>query len=198
MSTMVDVVFEISGTRLSLNYQRDLWRALVACLPWLESEPLAGPLEIRASLSNGVFLLPRRARLAVRVPQARSGELMSLAGRELVIDGEPIAVGRGIARGLVPQPTLGAPFVATGASDELEHQTRVARMLEELRLPQRFICGRMGELPGAGAETLRGAPVVLHQLRDEDSMQVQFSGLGPHRHMGCGLFVPRKLISGIE
>ena len=198
MSTMLDVVFEISGTRLSRHYHLDLWRALAACLPWLESEPLAGPLEIRASLSNGVYLLPKRARLALRVPVARRDELMSLAGRELVVDGEPIAIGRGLVRGLVPQPTLGAAFVATDASDELEHQTRVARLLDEAGLPQRFICGRLGELRGAGGETVRGAPVVLHQLRDDDSMQVQFSGLGPHRHLGCGLFVPRKLISGIE
>lgn len=198
MSAMIDAVFEISGTSLSRHYQRELWGALAGCLPWLESEPLAGLLEIRASLSQGVYLLPRRARLGLRVPVARVDDVMALAGRDLEVGAQPISVGRGVTRALVPQPTLGAPFVVTGARDELEHQTRVAELLERIGLPQRFICGRMGESQGAAGETLRGAPVVLHQLRDEQSMRVQFEGLGPNRSLGFGLFVPRKLISGIE
>lgn len=198
MSAMIDAVFEIRGNALSRHYQHELWSALVARLPWLDSEPLAGLLEIRASLSDGVYLLPRRARLGLRVPQARADDVMALAGRQLEVGAHPIAVGRGVTRALVPQPTLGAPFVVTGARDELEHQTRVAELLERIGLPQRFICGRMGESQGAAGETLRGAPVVLHQLRDEQSMRVQFEGLGPNRSLGFGLFVPRKLISGIE
>ncbi|HEY5633775.1 MAG TPA: type I-MYXAN CRISPR-associated protein Cas6/Cmx6 [Burkholderiaceae bacterium] len=198
MSAMIDAVFEIRGTSLPRHYQGELWSTLAGCLPWLESEPLAGLLEIRASLSGGTYLLPRRARLGLRVPVARADDAMSLSGREFEVGGQPLSVGRGLTRALVPQPTLGTPFLVTGARDELEHQTRVAELLERIGLPQRFICGRMGESPGAAGETLRGAPVVLHQLRDEQSMRVQFEGLGPNRSLGFGLFAPRKLISGIE
>ncbi len=198
MNTMVDLVFEIRGRRLPQQYHGGLWRALAACLPWLDAEPLAGLLEIRAAQSNGELLLPRRGRLGLRVPLARHDEALALSGREIEVEGESIAVGSARTRALSPQPTLGAPFVVTGARDDLEHQGEVARMLAQLDLPQRFICGRMGELRGLEGEPLRGASVVIHELRDEDSMKVQTLGIGPQRHLGCGVFVPRKLISGIE
>ncbi|MCL4747859.1 MAG: hypothetical protein KJZ83_20985, partial [Burkholderiaceae bacterium] len=148
MNPMVDVVFEIRGTRLAPHYHRALWRAVAGCLPWIDSEPLAGLLEIRVSPSNGELLLPRRGRLGLRVPLARGEEAFALEGREIEVDGEPIAVGRARTRALSPQPTLGAPFVVTGARDELGHQGEVAKLLAQLDLPQRFICGRMGEMRG--------------------------------------------------
>jgi CRISPR-associated protein Cas6 len=190
-------VFELAGTDLPRDYRAPLWDAIRAVLAWLDEAPGAGVHEIKAPLTDQGYLLPRRARLALRVPEARAAEAEALAGRELSVAGRRLSVGAARRRPLAPFPTLNAAFVATAASTELGHQEAVAALLEAAGVPARFICGRM-RVVHAGPLELAGASVVLHQLRPEQSLHMQAVGLGGHRHLGCGLFLPHKTISGID
>jgi len=38
---------------------------------------------------------------------------------------------------------------------------------------------------------------MLAELTPEESVDIQQSGLGPHRHLGCGLFLPMKGIQAL-
>ena len=194
---MLDLVFELAGTRLPLDYQGALWSALLEALPWLADEPAAGVHAVRGSATGAGLLLSRRTRLVLRLPQHRQAQAGQLTGRRLRVDDAQLEVGAARARPLEPFPTVSAGFVATGAGDELAHQHAVQALLAGQDLPLRFICGRM-RVMRAGAVSVAGASVVLHQLRPEQSLMVQRRGLGELRHLGCGLFLPHKTISGID
>jgi len=194
---MLDLVSEIAGSQLPRDYAQPLWAALLEVLPWLAEEPAAGVHAVRGAATPAGLLLSRRARLALRLPQRRREAAGALSGRRLRVDESALDVGRMRERPLEPFPTLSAAFVATAADDELGHQEAVQSMLAGLELPLRFICGRMSSV-GSGAATVAGASVVLHQLRPEQSLLVQRLGMGGMRHLGCGLFLPHKTISGID
>ncbi|MCL4183902.1 MAG: type I-MYXAN CRISPR-associated protein Cas6/Cmx6 [Burkholderiaceae bacterium] len=193
----LDLAFALSGVRLPGEHAEALWGALLQRLPWLADEPGVGVHAIRASWNDGGLLLSRRARLVLRLPRRRQADAMRLTGCTLQIETEQLEVGEARVRPLEPYPTLSARFVATGAADELAHQQSVEAMLGRLGMPLRFICGRMRTVRrGAGA--LSGAEVVLHDLRPEQSIAMQERGLGAGRHLGSGLFLPHKTISGID
>lgn len=194
---MFDLVFELAGTQLPRDYQGALWNALLEQLPWLAEEPGAGVHAVRGSATDAGLLLSRRARLALRLPQRRHADAGRLTGRRLRVEDSALEVGAARARPLEPFPTLSAGFVATGAGDELAHQDAVQALLAAMGLPLRFICGRM-RVMRSGTASVAGASVVLHQLRPEQSLLVQCRGLGELRHLGCGLFLPHKTISGID
>ena len=194
---VLDLAFELVGVRLPRDYQPELWAGLLERLPWLASEALAGVHAIRGPVTEAGLLLSRRARLTLRLPAARSREAASLTGQVLLIAGERVELGAARARQLDPYPTLSAQFVASGAADELGHQQAVQVMLEALGVPLRFICGRMRAVRTAEGP-VTGGSVVLHQLRPEQSLLVQQRGLGEFRGLGCGLFLPHKIISGID
>ena len=192
-----DLVFEIRGAWLPRDHANALWAALAAQLPWLADEPQAGVHAVRGAPTERGLLLSRRARLALRLPRRRHADAARLTGRRLEVEGEPLEVGAARERPLEPYPTLHAQFVATGAADDLGHQETVQALLGELGQPLRFICGRLRVIR-CGAATVGGASVVLHQLRPEQSLRIQRIGLGGLRHLGCGLFLPHKTISGID
>lgn len=194
---VLDLAFELVGVRLPRDYHAALWAALLDRLPWLASEPAAGVHAIRGPATEAGLLLSRRARLTLRLPAARRGDAAGLSGQSLLIEGERVEVGAARARALEPYPTLSSQFVATGAADELGHQEAVQAMLEALGVPLRFICGRMRSVRAGGSQ-VTGGGVVLHQLRPEQSLMVQQRGLGELRGLGCGLFLPHKIISGID
>ena len=193
----VDVVFAVCGSRLPSGYAQALWEALLGRLPWLADEPQVGVHAIRGSACDGGLLLSRRARLALRLPVHRLDDALALGGQVLEVGGERLELGDVRPRPLEPFPTLSAHFVATGLADTLAHQQTIEAMLGELQLPLRFICGRM-QTVNLGARVVAGAELVLHELRPEQSLALQERGLGADRHLGHGLFLPHKTISGID
>lgn len=194
---MIDLVFELIGESLPAGYPSRLWRALSAALPALEPHEDAGLLPVRGLEPGAGGLLSRRARLTLRVPDALAGTATALAGTELVAEGLTCRIGAVRHRGIAPAATLKAAFVVSGEADELMHHRQVVRMLAARGLPDRVIFGRMGERELEGAR-VAGSSVVIHQLRPGDSLRLQHHGLGPHRHHGCGLFVPYKDIAGLD
>jgi CRISPR/Cas system CSM-associated protein Csm4 (group 5 of RAMP superfamily) len=39
---------------------------------------------------------------------------------------------------------------------------------------------------------------MLADLKPEESLRLQQQGLGPHRLMGCGIFIPHKGIDAVH
>jgi CRISPR-associated protein Cas6 len=141
-------------------------------------------------------LLARRAKLALRVPEGRRDDALSLAGRTLDVGGSELAIGAGVVRPLWPWATLHAQLVATGASGEVAFQGEVAAWLQARGAGCQFITGRRRTL-AAGTREIVGFSVVLHGLTPEASLAIQADGMGGDRALGCGIFVPYKSIAAV-
>ena len=194
----IDIVFDIAVESLPDDARATVRDAVLAALPWLRDDPWAGIHPIASASDDGSAApLSRRARLVLRVPEARRSDALSLAGRTLDVGGRSLRIRGARAKALVPFPTIGAHFVATMAADALAHERTVEAMLEAIAMPRRFVCGRLARFRAEGRE-IRGASVVVHDLSPSDSLRLQRVGLGPHRALGCGLFIAHKTISGLD
>ena len=98
ITEMVDVAFALEGDRLPGNPVFALWRAVVQVLPWLEDEPSAGIMPLRAARAGDAMLLPKRARMIMRLPAERVAQAQKLSGQVLDIEGHTLTVGAAKAR----------------------------------------------------------------------------------------------------
>lgn len=193
----LDVVFGLAGRSVPAEHAFALAQAVVAWLPWLGGEPAAGVHRLRtAPTGYGMALLAHRAKLVLRVPRPRLSEALALAGRSLDVGGTELAVGSGVVRPLKPWATLHAGQVAAGAGDEAAFQEEVREWLGARALDCEFITGRQRTVRTPEREIV-GFSVVLHGLRPAASLRVQDEGMGAHRLLGCGIFVPHKSIAAV-
>jgi CRISPR-associated protein Cas6 len=195
---MTDLVYAVSGTTVPRDYHELLGQALARALPWLADEPGSGALGLRiASGAGPMALLPQRARLSLRVPRHQAEAAAQLCGRVLDLDGAELTVGALHERALQPVNTLYADFVCLDDRVLAEFERAAEAALRELGVEARTICGRACSRR-TGERILHGHPLALHGLKPAHSLRVQQLGLGSHRHIGCGLFVPHKAISGLD
>ncbi len=192
----VDFAFAVSGDRIARDYADGLYHALAAALPWLDDEPLAGVHPIRGltPCADGL-MLGGRTRLLLRAPVQRAPECERLQGAQIEVPA-PLAIGRVSVRQLLAYPVLHARLVVTGAEDEANFVADIERSLADLALDCEMIVGKRGEVR-AGGHRLVGFSLMLHGLPADDSLRVQAHGLGLHRKLGCGLFVPHKSIAAV-
>lgn len=193
---MIDLVFDLGGGPLSPAYPFELWAELVRHVPQLAEDASAGVLPLRTAESGDQMLLPKRAKLVLRLPSALAECAAALSGRQLDIEGSPLILGAGKLREIQPYSTLHAQLVA-GADDEIEFMEGVAAELAALGVEGQLICGMRRSLCGS-QQSVRGYGLVIHDLKPEASLRLQYAGLGAGRHLGCGIFVPYKVISSLE
>jgi len=60
----------------------------------------------------------------------------------------------------------------------------------------RFICGRRQSIMTA-AGVVPGYSLMLHGMGIEHAIKIQETGLGGHRKIGCGIFIPHKSIKAL-
>ena len=145
-------------------------------------------------------MLSRRTKLALRVPSARLEALINaLRGATLDLAGCPLTLGEAKSRPLSKETTLFARFlVCEPGEDEADFLARVATELAGLDIRLRkALCGKSLTLatPEGGLES---RSLLLADLAPEESLRLQRHGLGPHRAMGCGLFIPHKGIDAVR
>ncbi len=68
--------------------------------------------------------------------------------------------------------------------------------LEALRIDAHTVCGKRQQRR-SDAGVIVGFSLMLHGLGATDSLTVQRIGIGPHRALGCGLFVPHKSAAAV-
>ncbi len=193
---MVDMVFELSGGTLPPAYPYALWGELTRLVPQLGDDENVGVIPLRAAESNEGMLLPKRAKLVLRLPPELAGIVSGLAQKQMRVSGSELQLGCCKTRPIQPYSTLHAQLV-TGADDEIAFVAEVEAALAAMGVKAKMICGQHRTLAD-GARAISGYSLVLHDLTPEDSLRVQYTGLGRERCFGCGIFVPYKVISGLE
>ncbi len=195
-SEITDIVFDLEGNFLPEGYGALLWKELVLALPWLENQNPAGILPIKGASSGKGLLLPRRAKLALRIPAEFFRNALDLEGKTIEVGESTLKIGRGKERRIEAYPTLNSHFVVS-EMDETDFLHDAEEKMGELGIACKLICGKHQALK-YGTETLSGYSLVAYDLKPPGSIRLQHSGLGSHRHIGCGFFVPHKTIAGLE
>jgi CRISPR-associated protein Cas6 len=196
-AAVVDLVFPLVGHSLPRDHAQLLQRGLQQALPWLVDEPRAGVHPVKlVSGTEAQALLSQRARLLLRLPRPRVDAASELAGRTLELDGCQVRLGVPHLRELLPHATLYAPAVAAPGDDEAVFLQAVEQELQGLQVRSQRVCGKRHSLlqEGQGVTTFS---LMLHALSRADSLRLQEHGLGPHRLLGCGIFVPHKSAAAV-
>jgi CRISPR-associated protein Cas6 len=206
---VVDAVFGVSGRTLPVDHAYALSQAVQRALPWFGDEPLAGLHLIHgADSGNGwwrpgepqaLLHLSRRTKLTLRIPAARVADAGALLGRTLDVDGSALSVVKLAIRPLSRITTLFARCVAVSpGDDEGEFLRAAAAELDALGIGRRkMLCGLTTSIT-TPAGALRACSRMLADLVAGDSVLLQRRGLGPHRRLGCGLFIPHKDIGDVR
>ncbi len=199
-AAMVDVKFALAGDALPRDHGQLVAQALAQHLPWLDDDPAFGVHRVKLVAGSGEpALLSRHSRLALRVARTRAAAVAALAGATLDIGGCRVQLGAAVVRELLAHATLYAPLVvapADGDCDEATFLGCVQAELDALGVRARLVCGRRGALCHCGAQ-LGGFSLMLDGLSAADSLHVQEHGIGGHRRLGCGVFVPHRSAAAV-
>lgn len=217
---IVDVAFRIRARTLPLDHAHALSEALHAALPWLSEDPAAGIHLIHGAESgngwqrpedpeNEVLHLSRRTRLTLRLSaervaaaQALGGQTMDVAGHEVGIEppGEvkPLSSLSTIFARYVIDQNVSADSIAQAHADESAFLEWAVKELNALDIGVRkILCGRVHHFHTPQGD-LYTRSLMLADLTPEESVRLQRQGLGSHRRMGCGLFIPHKGIKPVK
>ncbi len=208
---IVDILFNLECRQLPVDHAYALGDALCQALPWMRGEPhlaihtvhVAGSQngwERPAHGTGGHLLLSRRTKLTIRAPKERAEQLLrTLPGTRVDVDGCPLEIGIGKAKSLSKETTLFARYVVGDpAQDEDAFLAAAARALSEIDIRMRkALCGRSTALATPRGE-LYARSLMLADLTTEESFRLQRLGLGPHRLIGCGVFIPHKGIDAVS
>ncbi|MGD1983946.1 MAG: type I-MYXAN CRISPR-associated protein Cas6/Cmx6 [Chromatiaceae bacterium] len=210
---IVDLVFDIQCRELPVDHQRDLSYALCAHVPELaDDNPLAVHSIHLAGSQNGWerpdpelgqrLILSRRTKLVLRVTaDARDRIAERLDGVELDVGGCAMRVGRSKTKKLSSQGTVFSRYVVLEPgedTDETAFMQRVVSQLAERGIRVRkALSGKTTELQGPEGPILTRS-LMIADLAADESVRLQQEGLGPLRHMGCGIFIPHKGIEAVK
>jgi len=208
---VVDVLFSIDCKRLPVDHAYALSSALKNALPWLADDPAVGVHTVHvAGSQNGWerpehatdrhLIVSRRTKLTVRVPKARMDDLIDeLRGTTLDIAGCRLTVGEGKPRPLSKETTLLARYVVVRRGDD--EDGFLAWAAEELGAlgirVRKALCGKETPL-STPSGVLHTRSLMLADLSPQEALRLQEQGLGPHRDMGCGIFIPHKGIDAVK
>lgn len=192
-AAVTDIHFELDGTLLPRDHGHALFLELSRLLPWLAGEELAAVHHIHGAETgkDDLLILNRRAKLVVRIPASREADLLVLSGHTIEVGGHKLTIGKGKAKPLTRHTPLYAHCVTTGSEDEEAFTRDVIRILDELKITTRFICGRRQSI-ATGTGVVYGYSLMLNDLPVDQSILVQQRGMGDNRKIGCGIFIPHK------
>ncbi|TNF84895.1 MAG: type I-MYXAN CRISPR-associated protein Cas6/Cmx6 [Gammaproteobacteria bacterium] len=206
---IVDLVFDISCRTLPVDHHHALSVAIASALPWFRGEELAGMHPVHVAESGNGWMRPenpadllhlsRRTKLVLRVPGHRVDAARALSGRTLDVGGFELGVGDATPRMLSEITTLFSRYVVANPDhDETEFLDDVVRQLAELDIrPRKMLPGRIKHIR-TPEQQLTTRSLMVADLEREEAVRLQRRGLGPHRHLGCGIFIPHKDINEVR
>ncbi|MCG6967824.1 MAG: type I-MYXAN CRISPR-associated protein Cas6/Cmx6 [Chromatiaceae bacterium] len=210
---IVDLVFDIRCRELPVDHAHDLANAIRAHLPDIEQDERLGVHSIHlAGSQNGWerpdpslgqrLILSRRTKLTLRVPKERLQEIEgALEGAQLDIGGCELTIGRAKQKKLSTQGTVFSRHVVLEPGEEVDENAFLQRIVSHLGergiRVKKALCGKTTELAGPQGP-IQTRSIMIASLSADESIQIQQQGIGPLRHMGCGIFIPHKGIDSVK
>jgi CRISPR-associated protein Cas6 len=202
-----DLVFRLRGSNLDIDHAFALSRALQSHLT-TETCARIGVHGVRmAGSGNGwnrpeqgdaTLPLSRRARLAIRVHCDDADEVARITNQILEIGEHEVSVGESVKRSLSTFGTLHARAVCCERDQsEADFLAEVADCLRQMGIKvTKMICGKSTDIR-TDTEALFTRSLMVADLEPEESVNLQQTGLGDGRLLGCGLFIPHKGIAPV-
>lgn len=210
---VLDLVYQISCKCLPLDHAHAFSVAIRKALPWIDDEPMAGVHLVHGAesgngwmrpedASNELLHLSKRSRMTLRIPGSRIEDAGELTGAVLDIEGYRLEIGKMKTRLFSALPTQFARYVVVpdgiNHEDEEAFMRYAAEQVQSLEVPVRkLLCGRTHVIQHPDGD-LYTRSVMLADLEPEQAVRLQQSGIGSHRKMGCGLFLPHKGIRAVH
>jgi CRISPR-associated protein Cas6 len=209
---VVDLVFDIQCRELPVDHQKDLAEALCAHVPELRDDnPLAVHSIHLAGSQNGWerpdpklgqnLILSRRTKLTLRVTSDTRDRIAErLDGVELDIRGCALTIGKSKAKKLSSQGTIFSRYVVLEPGEDQDENAFMQRVVSQLAergiRVRKALSGKTTEIQGPDGP-LQTRSLMIADLNVDESVRLQQEGLGPLRHMGCGIFIPHKGIDAV-
>jgi CRISPR-associated endonuclease/helicase Cas3 len=206
----VDGIFPLHGKRLPAERGTALYDALCA-IPhigcWLaEADHIAIAPVAGQPCGDGLLALTAQSRLLLRLPAAELPRVLRLAGRRLDVGGHPVDIGEPRVDVPPPAASLRAELVvlddapaSTGLSTADQDPTAgtaaeafvadIRSRLDAMEIQGPIHLGPPGRLH-LPERSVTGFALTITNLTPDDSLHLQEAGLGGHRKLGCGVFVP--------
>ena len=207
---VVDLVFKLDCKMLPVEHAHSLSQAIHSVLDWIIDEELAGIHQIHVAESgngwmrpedptNEVLNLSRRTRMTLRVPKERVEDAKQLSGKTFDIDGYKLTVGDASIKPLSDITILFSRYVVCDSVlSEEQFLMEVAEQLQALDIPvKKMMAGKQHVIRTPDGE-LTTRSLMVADLEKEHSIILQQHGIGPCRHLGCGIFLPQKGIKPVK
>ncbi len=207
---VVDLVFTLRCKCLPVDHVYSLFGAVQTVLPWLQEEPAAGIHAVNVAVSGNGWMRPddpdallylsKRTRFELRVPRHRVADAKKLVGEKLNVCGYAFELHSVSERPLSTITTLFSRHLVTeqALTDEEEVLNWVSAQLTEQGItPRKMLCGTRHSIK-TPEKNIGTCSLMVADLEVEESLWLQQHGLGPWRHLGCGLFIPHKDITGLN
>ncbi len=204
---VVDLSYKIDCKQIPTCHAWELSQALYEALPWVKDEPELGIHQIHGAASgNGwespadgaLIYLSKRTRMHLRVPMSRIDDASELVGETLDVAGHSVAVGKMLTRPIDPFATIFARYIVT--SDDVTEDDFLQWVVDGLEARdiqvRKLLCGMRHEFE-ANNEKIVTRGLMIADLDKPTSIALQEIGIGPHRHLGCGIFLPHKGIKAV-
>ncbi|MCK4675776.1 MAG: type I-MYXAN CRISPR-associated protein Cas6/Cmx6 [Gammaproteobacteria bacterium] len=204
---VVDLSFKIDCKQIPARHAWELSQALYQAMPWIKDEPEVGVHQIHGAASgNGwerppdgdLIHLSKRTRMQLRVPASRIEEASELVGKTLDVAGHSVCIGKMTTKAIDPFSTIFARYIV--ASADLTEDDFLQWVVDDLKSrglqPRKLLCGIEHEFDANG-EKIETRSLMIADLDKFSSVALQEVGIGPHRHLGCGISVPHKGIKAV-
>ena len=204
---VVDLHYKIDCKQIPSCHAWELSQALYQALPWIKDEPEVGIHQIHGATSGNGWLRPpdgelihlsKRTRMHLRVPVSRIDDANELVGNTLDVNGYPVLIGKMVTKKIDPFSTIFARYIVVplGMNEDDFLQWVVDELNARNIQARKLLCG-MGHEIEANGEMIETRSLMIADLDKVTSVALHEVGLGPHRHLGCGIFIAHKGIKAV-
>lgn len=204
---VVDLSFKIECKLIPGCHAWALSQAIYEALPWIRDDESIGIHQIHGATSgNGwerpaddeLIHLSRRTRMTLRVPVEKVEAAAGLVGKTLDVMGYPVIVGEMAKKAINPLATIFARYVIV--PDGMTEDRFLYWVVDEFKqhdvATRKMLCGKAHKLDING-KIIETRSLMVADLDKQDSVILQEVGVGPGRHLGCGIFLPHKGIKAV-
>lgn len=206
-SKVVDLQYKIDCKQIPTCHAWELSQALYQALPWIEDEAEVGIHQIHGAASgNGwerppdgeLIHLSKRTRMQLRVPVSRIDNANELVGKTLDVAGHSVIVGKMTSKAIDPLSTIFSRYIVVtpGMSEDDFLRWLVDELNARNIQARKLLCG-IGHKIEANGESIETRSLMIADLDVAASVALQERGIGPHRHLGCGIFIAHKGIKAV-